>query len=63
MPVEDLNGLGVTLHGPVVDSGLSDQSNGVDSDPLPEDDILGHDVVLHLGLEVEVEDLELLSSG
>jgi len=46
----------------VKDSGFSDQSDGVHIDPPPEDNVLGHDVVLHLGLEIQVENLELLAA-
>ena len=41
----------------MVDGGLSNQGNGVEVDPLPEDDIIDHLVSLHTTLHLNVEDL------
>ena len=45
----------------MVDCCLSDEGDGVEADPLPEDDVVGHVVSLHLGLHLDVEDLEGLT--
>ena len=39
------------------DGGLGNQGNGVEIDPLPEDDIVYHLVSLHTTLHLNVEDL------
>ena len=44
------------------DSSLRNQGNGVEVDPLPEDDIVYHLVSLHSTLHLNVEDLKVLSS-
>jgi len=49
-----------TFHAPVVDGRVCSQSNSVDSDPLPELDVLGHRVRLHFALHLNVEDLQRL---
>lgn len=58
MPIEHLHGRGVALHGPMINGRVRDQSQGVQGDPLPEDDVVRHGVSLHLGLHFDVEDLE-----
>ena len=58
MSVEDFGWLAVTLHGPVVDGGLRHQGDHVLGDPLPEDHVVRHGVSLHLGLHLNVEDLQ-----
>ena len=58
VPVKDLLRRRVTLHAPVKDRGLGHQSDGVQRDPLPEDDVVGHYVGLHLGLHLDVENLQ-----
>ena len=60
MSVEDFCWLTVPLHGPVVDRGLRHQGDHVLRDPLPEDDVIRHRVRLHLGLHLNVEDLQRL---
>ena len=60
MSVEDFCWLTVPLHGPVVDRGLRHQGDHVLRDPLPEDDVVRHRVRLHLGLHLNVEDLQRL---
>ena len=47
-----------TFHGPVVAGSVCDQTNDVDRNPLPEDDLFGHGVGLHLVLHLNVEDLQ-----
>ena len=51
-----------TFHGPVVDGGLCHQGDGVEIDPLPKDDVIGHLVCLHTTLHLNVEDLKTLAS-
>lgn len=46
----------------MVDRHLGDQREGVQGDPLPEHDVFRHGVRLHLGLHLDVEDLERLLS-
>ena len=58
MTVEDLSRGGVALHAPVEHGGLSHQGDHVLRDPLPEDDVVRHGVGLHLGLHLNVEDLQ-----
>ena len=62
MAVKHLLRLGLPLHGPVVDGGLRYQGDGVEVDPLPEDDVVRHLVGLHLALHLNVEDLQVLGS-
>jgi len=50
-----------TFHAPVVDGGVGGQGNGVDGDPLPELDVFGHRMSLHLALHLNVEDLQRLT--
>ena len=45
----------------MVDSGLRDESYGVEVDPLPEDDVVRHLMCLHLALHLNVEDLQVLA--
>ena len=45
----------------MVDSCLSHQGDHVLGDPLPEDHVVDHRVGFHLGLHLNVEDLESLS--
>ena len=52
----------LTLYGPVVYRGLSDQGNRFQVDPLPEDDFIGHRVCLHFALHLNVEYLQCLTS-
>ena len=52
----------LTLHGPVVDAGVSDKGNGVEVDPLPEGYVLHHLVGLHLALHLNVENLQAFPS-
>ena len=44
----------------MVYSGVCDKCDGVEADPLPEGDVVCHVVGLHLGLHLDVEDLESL---
>ena len=44
------------------DGGLCDKGDGVQVDPLPEDDLVHHLMCLHLTLHLYVEDLEVLAS-
>ena len=44
------------------DGVFGDKPDGVDRDPLPEDDILGQVVCLHLGLHLNIEYLQSLAS-
>ena len=60
--VKHLLRLRVALHGPVVDVGLGYQGDGVQADPLPEDDTLRHVVRLHLAFHLQVEDLKCTAS-
>ena len=60
MPIEDFNGLGISLHAPVVDCRLRHQRDHVLRNPLPEDDVVHHRVRLHLRLHLDVEDLKSL---
>ena len=47
----------------MVDSGLRDESYGVEVDPLPEDDIVRHLMFLYHALHLNVvEDLQFLAS-
>ncbi len=46
----------------MVHSGLRNQGNGVQVDPLPKDDLICHLVSLHFALHLDVEDLQVLSS-
>ena len=62
MSVKDLCRLGVSFHGPVVHRGLCHQGYHVLRDPLPEYDIICHCVGLHLGLHLNIEDLQSLLS-
>ena len=59
--VEDLLGGGLALNGPVEDTGLGDDGDGLVVDPSPVGDLGGVGELEggHLGLHVEVEDLEL----
>ncbi len=52
----------LTFHGPMIDCGLSDEGNGVEVDPFPEDYIICHLVCLHFALHLNVENLEIFSS-
>ena len=54
--------VGQTFHAPVVDCGVRGQCHCVNSNPLPELDVLGHRVGLHLALHLNVEDLQRLPS-
>ena len=58
MTVEDLRRGGVALHAPVEHGGLRHQGDHVLRDPLPEDHVVRHGVGLHLGLHLNVEDLQ-----
>ena len=58
MSVEDLDGSGVALHGPMEDAGLRHEGDRVQRDPLPEYDVVRHRVRLHLRLHLDVEYLE-----
>ena len=58
MSVEDFSWLAVPLHRPVIDRGLRHQGHHVLRDPLPKDDIIRHGVSLHLGLHLDIEDLQ-----
>lgn len=58
MALEHLDGLRVALHRPVEDARLGDQRERVERDPLPEHNVLGHCVRLHLRLHLDVEDLQ-----
>ena len=52
-----------TFHGPMVDSGLRDESYGVEVDPLPEDDVVHHLMFFYHALHHNVvEDLQFLAS-
>ena len=62
MLMDEPAALALTFHGPVVNSCLCDKCNGVQVDPLPEDDIICHLVCFHLALHLNVEDLQVLSS-
>ncbi len=48
----------ITFHRPVVHGRLSDQSDRVGVDPLPEHHVLVHVVRLHLAFHLDVEDLQ-----
>ena len=50
-----------TFHAPVVDGGVSDKCDCVDTDPLPECHLLRHVMTLHLTLHLYVEDLQSLA--
>ena len=56
--IEHLLRLRVSLHGPMVDAGLGYQGDGVEADPLPEDDSLRHVVGFHFALHLQIEDLK-----
>lgn len=58
MPVEHFDWLRVALHAPVVDGVVGHQGYGVEGDPLPESDVVGHGVGLHLALHLDVKDLK-----
>ena len=58
MSVEYLGWGAVPLHAPVEHRGLRHQGDHVLRDPLPEDDVVRHGVSLHLGLHLNVEDLQ-----
>lgn len=58
MPVEHFNGLRVAFHTPVVDCVVGYEGYGVQGDPLPERNVVGHGVRLHLALHFNVEDLQ-----
>ena len=58
MTVEDLDWSRISLHAPVVDSGLRHQGDHVLGDPLPEDDVVCHRVGLHFRLHLDVEYLK-----
>ena len=58
MSVEDLDGSGVALHGPMEDARLRHEGDRVQRDPLPEDNVVRHRVRLHLRLHLDVENLE-----
>ena len=58
--IEYLGWLTVALHAPVVDRRLCHQGYHVLGDPLPEDHVVDHRVGFHLGLHLNVEDLESL---
>ena len=45
----------------MVDSGLRDESYGVEVDPLPEDDVVCHLMYLHLAFHLNVVDLQVLA--
>ena len=51
-----------TFHRPMKDSSLGNQGDGVEVDPLPEDDVVHHLVSLHSALHLNIEDLQVLSS-
>ena len=47
----------------MVDSGLRDESYGVQVDPIPEDDVVRHLMFLYHALQLNVvEDLQFLAS-
>lgn len=52
----------LTFHGPMEDSGFRHQGNGIQVDPPPKDDVIGHLVSLHFALHLDVEDLQVLAS-
>ncbi len=58
MPIKDLLRRRIAFHAPVIHRGLGDQCDGVDGDPLPENDIVGHGVRLHLAFHLDVENLQ-----
>ena len=58
MSVEYLGRGAIPLHAPVEHRGLGHQGDHVLRDPLPEDDVVRHGVGLHLGLHLNVEDLQ-----
>lgn len=59
MAVKHLLRLGIAFDGPVVNGSFSDDTDRIDGNPLPENDVLVHHVGLDFGLEFNVEDLEL----
>mmetsp|Transcript_10474 Transcript_10474/g.36145 ORF Transcript_10474/g.36145 Transcript_10474/m.36145 type:complete len:1393 (-) Transcript_10474:82-4260(-) len=59
-PVKDLDGRGRAVHVPVVHGGGRHDSDLGWGDPLPEHDLLGHLVAPHLGLGVQVENLQVV---
>ena len=52
----------ITFHTPVIDCGLGDESDSVDVNPLPKDDVFRHRVGLHFRFHLDVEDLEGFAS-
>jgi hypothetical protein len=62
MSVKDLNGSRLSFHGPMINSSLSHQTEGLNVNPVPKDDIFMHQVGLKLGLHFQVEDLQLTLS-
>ena len=42
----------------MIDARFCHKSNSIERDPLPEDDVVRHGVGLHLGLHLNVEDLQ-----
>ncbi|KAI3480029.1 hypothetical protein L1887_57805 [Cichorium endivia] len=57
--VKHLGGRGVALDGPVEYGGFGDEAEGGVVDPLPEGDVVVHEMRLDLCLCLDVEDLEL----
>lgn len=52
----------LTFHAPVVDGIVCDETDGVNTDPLPESHFICHCVCLHFALHLNVEDLKGLAS-
>lgn len=58
MTIEHFDWLRVSLHAPVKDGRVRNQSHGVNGDPFPEKDVLRHAVRFHFALHLDIEDLQ-----
>ena len=58
MPVKHFDWLRISFHRPVIDCCLCHNSNGVNINPFPKQDVISHCMSLHLGLHFDVKDLK-----
>jgi len=56
--VKNLDRLRVSLHAPVVDGRFRHQGNKIQADPLPKNNVFGHDVSFHFAFHFDVKNLQ-----
>lgn len=58
MTIKDFLRRRIAFHAPMIDGSFGDQSDGIERNPLPENDIVRHHVGFHLGFHFNVENLK-----